>query len=76
MIPEPGWIGSRGGIDHSGGTRIMLEGCRGTSQCGARWSMATINDSISGVEHSRQETQTVRRAMIGKDRPCLVIGPT
>jgi hypothetical protein len=56
--------------------RIMLDGCYETTQCGARWSMAAIDDSIGGDGLSEQEAWTVRRAAIGEDRPGVVIGPT
>jgi hypothetical protein len=54
----------------------MLDGHCGTARCGARWSMAAIDDSIGGVGHSEREAWTVRRAAIGEDRPGVVIGPT
>jgi hypothetical protein len=37
----------------------MLDGRCGTARCGARWSMAAIDDSIGGVGHSEQEDRTV-----------------
>jgi hypothetical protein len=54
----------------------MLDGRCETARCGARWSMAAIDDTIGGVGHSEQEAWTVQRVEIGEDRPGVVIGPT
>jgi hypothetical protein len=54
----------------------MLDGHCGTARCGARWSMAAIDDSIGGVGHFEQEAWTIRRVAIDEDRPGVVIRQT